>query len=329
MLKFCMSFHKKADFFLKKHNIPFTPIQQTKSTTKCYESAKERGIRLRNIVKSMILQPKETKFVQCILPGSHHLNSEKFEKETLLNFSFASAEDVEIQTGFKPGSVHPFVPIPQKFIDKRVMEVDKISFNVGNPSMAVIIEPSNLYKALQMEFGSENVKICDICTDPMDEIKSIAEDFGISIHDAKFLLDLEGGIDYYSKVMSIGGLQVKECITWMRDLVRFAEMHNKDYKVVHPEWFVKILSQKATKFVKTEQLQETMKSEKEPIIEEIKSDVDLKPIMERVIKENPKSVEQYKQGKKKVLNFLIGQVMKYTKGKVDPNIAKEELLKNI
>ncbi len=48
-----------------------------------------------------------------------------------------------------------------------------------------------------------------------------------------------------------------------------------------------------------------------------------------VIKKNPKAVASYKKGKANALQFLVGQVMKETKGKANPkivqNILKEEL----
>jgi aspartyl-tRNA(Asn)/glutamyl-tRNA(Gln) amidotransferase subunit B len=46
-----------------------------------------------------------------------------------------------------------------------------------------------------------------------------------------------------------------------------------------------------------------------------------------VIVENPAQVEQYKQGKIAVLKYLIGAVMKKSKGKADPKIIEELLTK--
>lgn len=44
-----------------------------------------------------------------------------------------------------------------------------------------------------------------------------------------------------------------------------------------------------------------------------------------VIAENPRPVEDYKKGKKESLQFLVGQVMKKTKGKANPQVAREIL----
>ena len=49
-------------------------------------------------------------------------------------------------------------------------------------------------------------------------------------------------------------------------------------------------------------------------------------IVQDVITENSKAVEQYKNGKENALNSLIGQVMKKTKGKADPKETKIKLM---
>jgi aspartyl-tRNA(Asn)/glutamyl-tRNA(Gln) amidotransferase subunit B len=49
----------------------------------------------------------------------------------------------------------------------------------------------------------------------------------------------------------------------------------------------------------------------------MKEDVVVQAV-KQVIKENPEAVSDYNEGKKTALNFLIGQVMKITKGKADP-----------
>ncbi|NLD57346.1 MAG: Asp-tRNA(Asn)/Glu-tRNA(Gln) amidotransferase GatCAB subunit B, partial [Methanomicrobiales archaeon] len=40
--------------------------------------------------------------------------------------------------------------------------------------------------------------------------------------------------------------------------------------------------------------------------------------IEEAINENPKALADYRNGGSKALNFLVGQVMKKTRGKADP-----------
>lgn len=51
----------------------------------------------------------------------------------------------------------------------------------------------------------------------------------------------------------------------------------------------------------------------------------LSQVICKAIEDNPKSVEDYKAGKKKALGFLVGQVMKLTKGKADAQIVNRLL----
>ena len=42
-------------------------------------------------------------------------------------------------------------------------------------------------------------------------------------------------------------------------------------------------------------------------------------VIEQVFKDNPKSIEDYKNGKTKAMGFLVGQTMKKMKGKAAPD----------
>jgi aspartyl-tRNA(Asn)/glutamyl-tRNA(Gln) amidotransferase subunit B len=55
-------------------------------------------------------------------------------------------------------------------------------------------------------------------------------------------------------------------------------------------------------------------------------DSDLSAIINRLIKENQKAVADFQKGKTKVIGFLIGQVMKVTKGQADAAQARKILL---
>jgi aspartyl-tRNA(Asn)/glutamyl-tRNA(Gln) amidotransferase subunit B len=69
--------------------------------------------------------------------------------------------------------------------------------------------------------------------------------------------------------------------------------------------------------------------QKNPNYQPLSDSLEIEPIVKKVLNENPQSIEDYKQGKKKALSFLVGQVMKQTKGKASPEIVNELILKNI
>jgi aspartyl-tRNA(Asn)/glutamyl-tRNA(Gln) amidotransferase subunit B len=48
--------------------------------------------------------------------------------------------------------------------------------------------------------------------------------------------------------------------------------------------------------------------------------------VQAVVAANPEQVQQYREGKTKVMGFLVGQLMKQTKGKANPQLANKLLL---
>ena len=52
-------------------------------------------------------------------------------------------------------------------------------------------------------------------------------------------------------------------------------------------------------------------------------------VVEQVLADNPKTVEEYRSGKTKVLGFLVGQVMRQMKGKADPGQVNRMLLERL
>ena len=46
-------------------------------------------------------------------------------------------------------------------------------------------------------------------------------------------------------------------------------------------------------------------------------------IVTQVIAENPAAVQDFNQGKKRAIGFLVGQVMKATRGKANPGIVNQ------
>jgi aspartyl-tRNA(Asn)/glutamyl-tRNA(Gln) amidotransferase subunit B len=52
---------------------------------------------------------------------------------------------------------------------------------------------------------------------------------------------------------------------------------------------------------------------------------ELEPLVDRILAANPKQVETYRAGKEGLLGFFVGQVMKETQGKADPQVVNELL----
>jgi aspartyl-tRNA(Asn)/glutamyl-tRNA(Gln) amidotransferase subunit B len=52
----------------------------------------------------------------------------------------------------------------------------------------------------------------------------------------------------------------------------------------------------------------------------------IKAVVERIVAANPQSVADYKAGKEKAIGFLVGQVMRETKGKANPGLVNQLIL---
>ncbi len=68
---------------------------------------------------------------------------------------------------------------------------------------------------------------------------------------------------------------------------------------------------------------------KEKGLQQISDVGELEAIIDKVIADNPKQVEQYQSGKDKVFGFFVGNVMKATKGKANPKQVNELLKKKL
>ena len=66
---------------------------------------------------------------------------------------------------------------------------------------------------------------------------------------------------------------------------------------------------------------------KEKGLVQISDESQLETIAQKVIDNNPKSVQDYKSGKERALGFLVGQIMKETRGKANPQMVNQILKK--
>lgn len=126
--------------------------------------------------------------------------------------------------------------------------------------------------------------------------------------------DILGKLNAESKVLSevsFSPVQLAELITLINDKV----ISSKIAKEVFLEIF------------ETDKMPKMVVEEKGLV--QISNTDDLYPIVETVVKANPQSVEDYKNGKGKAIGFLVGQIMKETKGKANPAVVNELIIKAI
>ena len=62
-------------------------------------------------------------------------------------------------------------------------------------------------------------------------------------------------------------------------------------------------------------------------LEQVSNNEEITPIVQEVIDANPQPVADFKAGKVQALQFLVGQVMKASRGKANPDLAQKLLKK--
>jgi aspartyl-tRNA(Asn)/glutamyl-tRNA(Gln) amidotransferase subunit B len=64
---------------------------------------------------------------------------------------------------------------------------------------------------------------------------------------------------------------------------------------------------------------------KEKGLTQITDNSEILKIIDQVLESNPSELEEYRNGKEKLLGFFVGQVMKQTKGQANPGIVNQLL----
>ena len=64
--------------------------------------------------------------------------------------------------------------------------------------------------------------------------------------------------------------------------------------------------------------------ERESLLQ-MQDDTAMKDLVNKVLEANPESIEQYRAGKDRILGFLVGQVMKESRGKANPQMVNQML----
>jgi len=173
---------------------------------------------------------------------------------------------------------------------------------------------------------------------PEPRRKRFIKDYQIPEYDAEVLTSSKILGDYYEKA-AFSYSNRKILSNWiMGELIRYLneEKIGINNSPVSPEKLVGMLklidegviSGKIAKDV-FEKMFKTGKDAsqivKENGITQITDEDELFEVMGKVIKENPGSIEDFNKGKEKALNYLVGQVMRYTKGRAKPDFVFEAI----
>jgi Cys-tRNA(Pro) deacylase len=144
---------------LKEKEIDFVIKHHSKKVYTCEEAAIERGVKVEQIVKCMVVKSPGEKFIMALIPGNKKLNMKKFAKLLgVKKLSIASKEEVHKVTGYPIGAISPIgirKQNVQMYIDKSVKDEELVDISSGRPDAGVELKSSDLITFL-------NPKMSDI-----------------------------------------------------------------------------------------------------------------------------------------------------------------------
>ena len=165
---------------------------------------------------------------------------------------------------------------------------------------------------------------------PYNKAKRFVSEYGIDQETATVLTSELDLADTYEEVAK--EVNPKYSANWMRDELKRVLTYNKitfaDSEISAKDIIelINLLLNKEITVKAGQRIVEKMpNNEKSP--KEIGEELGLMGVVEedailnaakKAIEENPKAVNDYKEGQKASINFLVGQVMRFTKGKADP-----------
>jgi len=176
---------------------------------------------------------------------------------------------------------------------------------------------------------------------PRQKLLRLIKDYGISEYVARILVFSRRDADYAEECLKAYQDKDKKAVgNWFIGPL-LSEANSRNCAIsdlgVSPRGLLELInfvesqaiSNLSAKSVLTEMI-DTGKSPsaviKEKNLIQISDAASLNSIVEEVIKENPRSVNDYKAGKESAMMFLVGQAMKKSQGKANPK-AVQEILK--
>jgi aspartyl-tRNA(Asn)/glutamyl-tRNA(Gln) amidotransferase subunit B len=176
---------------------------------------------------------------------------------------------------------------------------------------------------------------------PVARLNRFISEYAIPDYDASVLTAVVQVADYYEQTVK-GGANPKRASNWiMSELLAHVPDQEKisEFKV-KPASLAKMLamidnntiSGKIAKTVFAEMLDTGKEPDaivKEKGLTQVTDTGEIEKIVEAVIAANPQPVADFNGGNEKAIGFLVGQVMKQSKGKANPQMANDILMRKL
>jgi len=173
---------------------------------------------------------------------------------------------------------------------------------------------------------------------PRARRERFVSEYGIPAYDAGVLTASRDLAEYYEQAVKETG-EPKLSSNWiMGELLRLLNEDNRDVKdcPISPNGLADIIKmvkggQISGKMAKEvfEEMYKTGKTASDIVkakgLTQISDEGELAKIVEEIVKNNPDNVAKFKAGKTTVLGFFVGEIMKATKGKANPQVINKLL----
>lgn len=173
---------------------------------------------------------------------------------------------------------------------------------------------------------------------PIERKKIYEEKYGLSSYDAKVIIKEKSVSDYFEECLKLN-IPVKLASNWLTTTI-LGKINELDIPLeefyLKPEYLKQIIDATTSGVISSKQAKEifnkAIEEEKEPKTylkenTQISDTNELNNIIKTILDNNRAQVEAYKNGKTNLFDYFVGQVMKETKGKANPNLTKEILTK--
>ena len=177
---------------------------------------------------------------------------------------------------------------------------------------------------------------------PYERKKKYIEELGLSEFDSKILVKEKNVSDYFEQLLE-EGIDPKVSANWISSIL-LGNLNKLEKDITEISLTPKMLASLINKVQKGEIsikqgkevllkcLEENLDPNKvieESGIKQIGSADEIKQIVLEVLSEQPNAKEQYNAGKTNIIDFLVGQVMKKTRGRANPSTTYELLKKEL
>lgn len=164
------------------------------------------------------------------------------------------------------------------------------------------------------------------------------ESLGLSAYDANVMVDQMETALFYDKVLELGADYRIANNLLVGDITAFLKENNIDINQTKltPENFAQLveliikgtISNNIAKKILPQMLEQGESAQE--IVEKqglsvISDESAIKDLVEKVVANNPAQVEAYKNGKTNLMGFFVGQIMKETKGRANPQVINKLL----